>query len=104
GDARGAKELGERRAVLRQAREHEAAVALDARRALHAAVRVVAAVAGAGVARLHHRDRAQPAVVLEGPGMVGAAEKLARVAVPVAAPHVPTVWLAVVQPVFPAVR
>src|SRR5207247_1745525 len=55
-------------------------------------------------ARLHHRDRAQPAVVLEGPGVVGAAEKLARVAVPVAAHHVAAVGPAVVEHADPAFR
>ena len=43
GDLRVAEELQQRRAVGDQAREHEAAVAVDARRALHAAVGVVGA-------------------------------------------------------------
>src|SRR5216684_1451231 len=95
GDTRGAEELGERRAILGEAREHEAAVALDARCLLHAAIGIVRAEAGAGVARFHHRDLAQPAVVVEGPGVVRAAEELAGVAVPVAAHEIPPVRAAV---------
>ncbi len=103
-DARGAEELGERRTVFREAREHEAAIALDARRFLHAAVGIVGAEAGAGVARFHHRDLAQPAVVVEGPGVVGAAEELAAVAVAVAHHHVAAMRAAVIEHVDAAVR
>ena len=73
----------ERRAVGGEAREDEAAVAVDARGALHAAVGVVARHARALVA-LGERDRAHAAVEVEAPGVVRADEGAAGVALEVA--------------------
>src|SRR5262249_62162137 len=64
---------------------------------------MVLAVGSAGVAGLHHRDASYPAVVVESPGMVGAAEKLAAIAVAVADHHVAAVGTAVVEDVHLAV-
>src|SRR5205085_7019574 len=72
--------------------------------ALHAAVRIVLAVTRAGVAGFHHRYGAQLAVVVERPGVVRAAEELARLALAVAAHHVAAVRAAVVEHVNFAVR
>ena len=98
-----AEEFGERGPVLRQAGEDEAAVILDARRALHAAIGIVLAEARAGVARFHHRDRAQLAVVMERPRVIRTAEEFAGVALAVAAHHVAAVRAAVVEHVHFAI-
>ncbi len=97
GNPRFTQELLQRRPVLGQAREHEAAVPLHAGRRLDVAVRVVAAPARAGVARLHHRDVAQAAIVVEGPGVVGATKELAGVAEAVPTYHRAAVRAAVVE-------
>ena len=83
GDPRLAEELVERRPLVDQAREHEAAVAADAGGALHAAVGVVLGHARAFVA-LGERDRAHAAVEMEAPGVVRADEGAAGVALEVA--------------------
>jgi len=103
GDLRAPEELEQPRTVGGEAGEHEAAVVLHARCALHVAVGIVAGPTGAGVAGLHHRDGAQLAVVVESPGMVGAAEEFARIAAPVAAHHRAPVRATIVEHVHFAV-
>ncbi len=83
GDLGLAEELGERRSFVDEAREDEAAVAVDAGGALHAAVGVVAGHPRALVA-LGERDRAHAAVEVEAPGVVRADEGAAGVALEVA--------------------
>ena len=100
------EKLEQRRTLGREAREHEPPVGLHAGGSLHVAVRVVAREPRAFVTGLHHRDVAQLAVVVKGPGVVGTAEEVAGAAVAVAAHHRPAVRAAVVQhvhlPVCPA--
>src|SRR5215471_18546452 len=86
-----------------EAREHEAAIVLHARCALHVAVGVVAPPARALVARLHHRDVLQRAVEMERPRVVRAAEELAGVPAAVAAHHRAAVRAAVVEHVHASV-
>jgi hypothetical protein len=95
-DLRVAEELGERRALGRQAREHEAPVAVDPCRGLHAAVGVVGREPRAVVA-LHQRDRAHAPVEVEGPRVVRADERLPGVALLVAAELDAAVRAAVVE-------
>jgi hypothetical protein len=78
-----AEEFEQRRTFARQAREDEAAVAVDARHALHPAVRVVACHVRAFVA-LGQRDRAHAAVEVEAPRVVRAHEGAAGVSALVA--------------------
>src|SRR2546423_10858099 len=64
---------------------------------------MVLAVRRAGVPRLHHRDAAQPAVVVEAPGVIRAAEEFSAVAVSVADHQVAAVRAAVIEHVHCAV-
>ena len=88
--------LRERRAVLGQAREHEAAVGLDPRRALH--VLVVAFECCVFIAA-RQRHRLVRAVVVEAPGVIRAGERVAGVAVACAADLRAAVGAAVVEDV-----
>ena len=97
-----AEEFRQARAVGGQAGEDEAAVAVDARRALHAAVGVVARHARAFVAR-GQRDRAHVAVEVEAPGVVRADEGAAGVALQVAHQLHAAVRAAVVEHLHAAV-
>ena len=97
GDLRGPEELGERRAVVGEACEHEAAVGFNARRGLHVAVGIGAGEFRALVAGFHHRDVLQLAVMVKRPSVVGAAEELAGITVAVAAHHVAAMRTAIVE-------
>ena len=102
GDLRFAEEFDERRAFGGEAREHEAAVGIDACRALHAAVGVVARHPRAFVA-LGERDRAHRAVEVEAPRVVRADEGAAGVPLQVADQLRAAVRAAVVEHVHLAV-
>ena len=97
-----AEELQQRRAVGRQAGEHEAAIAVDPRRALQVAVGVALVHARALVA-LGQRDRADLAVEVVAPRVVAADERVAGVALQVAHQLHAAVRAAVVQHVNAAV-
>ena len=96
GDPGFTEKLGQRWAGRRQAGEHEAAVAVHPRRGLHREFRVVAGHARALVT-LGQRNALHLAVEVKAPGVVGADEGAAGIALEVAAQLHAAVRAAVVQ-------